>query len=253
MSTIQIQPQWREIKKWTALAKRHGLSFEAFDLTLLQTTENTEAFLQAQEVYRESGLASSLHGAFIDINPASGDAAMRRLSRARCEESCKTAQAIGADTVVFHGSCFPFLRGSFLEHWAEDCAEFYAALAQKYSLDICVENSMDLDPAPLRELMRRVQSDRVAVCLDIGHVNYSNAPAADWFAALEGKIRYLHISDNGGKFDEHLPLGSGTVDWKSVSDLWQAAGSVEKITLEVGAEAEASLAFLCENKLFGQR
>lgn len=252
MSTVQIQPQWREMDKWTALAKQQGLSFEAFDLTLLQTSDDTALFEQAREAYRQSGLVTSLHGAFIDINPASGDAVLRRLSRARCEESCMTAQALGADTVVFHSSCFPFLRGSFVERWAEDCAEFYRTLAQRYNLTVCVENSMDLDPTPLKELMRRVQSERVAVCLDIGHANYSDASVADWFAALEGKIRYLHLSDNGGRFDEHLPLGCGTVDWKAVSALWQAAGSVEKITLEVGAESEQSLAFLRENNLFGQ-
>ena len=41
-------------------------------------------------------MAASVHGAFIDVNPASGDLRFRELSRKRCRESCEIAAALGA-------------------------------------------------------------------------------------------------------------------------------------------------------------
>ncbi|MBR6738215.1 MAG: hypothetical protein IKL99_00935, partial [Oscillospiraceae bacterium] len=67
-------------------------------------------------------------------------------------------------------------------------------------------------------------------------------------------ITELHLSDNMGLFDEHLPLGKGSVDWKKVDGLWRALGRDVLLTLEVGGYdgVETSLAYLKENGLFLQ-
>jgi sugar phosphate isomerase/epimerase len=118
---------------------------------------------------------------------------------------------------------------------------------------ICVENSQDVDPTPLHDLMERVGDGRVCVCLDIGHANYSDAPMTRWFDRLGGKIAYLHLSDNMGKFDDHLPLGDGIVNWKLTDALWRQLNREMPITLEVGGTkgVERSLAYLKGNGFFG--
>jgi sugar phosphate isomerase/epimerase len=35
---------------------------------------------------------------------------------------------------------------------------------------------------------------------------------------LGDRISHVHIHDNVGKKDEHLPLGKGTINWKQVMD-----------------------------------
>lgn len=250
---LQIQPQVHTLENWTALALRQGLSFEALEPSLepwLSDEAKREALCAR---LRGQAAVTSLHGAFIDINPGSGDPELRRLSMQRCEESCIAAEQLGASAVVFHCSCFPFLRGGYLERWADLCAQAYRTLADRHELLICVENSMDVDTAPLCALMERAGSARIGVCLDIGHANYSRQSIDRWFSDLRGHIRYLHLSDNRGAFDEHLPLGEGTVDWKRVDALWQSADRPERLTLEVGGldGVEKSLAFLRKNGLFG--
>ena len=206
-----------------------------------------------REWYKSSGRVNAIHGAFIDVNPASGDPAFRELSRRRCWESCVLAVALGAEQVVFHSSAFPFLRGGYLENWADLCAAFYMELVEEYSgLTLCIENSQDLDPEPLKALMKRA-GNGVGVCLDIGHANYSGTPLEAWFDVLGPSIACLHLSDNMGRFDDHLPLGDGVIDWALANRLYQGLGHQLPMTLEVGGlqGVEKSLAFLRRKGYFG--
>ena len=154
--------------------------------------------------------------------------------------------------MVFHSSAFPFLRGGYLENWADLCAAFYMELAEEYrGLTLCIENSQDLDPEPLEALMKRT-GDSVRVCLDIGHAHYSGTPLEAWFDVLGPSIACLHLSDNRGRFDDHLPLGDGGIDWAMADRLYQGLGKELPMTLEVGGlqGVDKSLAFLRRNGYF---
>lgn len=251
--SIQLQPQSAELEQWVMLAHEECASFEVMDPFFLSGIGNFEKNKQLAQQYREIGMAASVHGAFIDVNPASGDPAFRELSRQRCRESCEIALALGAENVVFHSSAFPFLRGAYLENWAVSCASFYEALVNQYPVRIYIENAQDLDPTPLRSLMERIHSDRVGVCLDIGHVNYSHTPVSQWFDQLGQWIQYLHLSDNLGGFDDHLPLGKGSIDWEQVNELWESLGKDIPITLETGnlESTKESIGFLRRHHYFG--
>ena len=248
---IQVQPQYAQKAQWEALALREDLSYEALELSMPPLLGGD--WEECRDWYRASGRTRALHGAFIDVNPASGDPAFRELSRQRCRESCALAQALGAEYVVFHSSAFPFLRGAYLSRWAGVCAEFYGELAERYGLSVCVENSMDLDPEPLCALLKEASAAQVKVCLDIGHAHYARAPLEEWFDSLGEHIGYLHLSDNHGQFDDHLPLGAGSVNWALADRLWRQLGRRIPMTLEVGGitGAEQSLAYLKQHGYFG--
>lgn len=235
------------------LARKEQASFEILDPFSLSGIGDFEKHRETAEQFRETGMAASLHGAFIDVNPASGDPAFRELSRRRCRESCEIAAALGASNVVFHSSAFPFLRGAYLENWAAVCASFYEELAEEYPVRIFLENAQDLDPQPLRKLMETVHSDRIGICLDIGHAHYSGVPVEQWFAELGDWIQYLHLSDNMGKFDDHLPIGQGSIDWKLVDRQWKALGREIPVTLETGdlPSTKESIQFLRAHRYFG--
>lgn len=235
------------------LAREEGAVFEVMDPFFLSGIGNFGKYDDIAQQYRQTGMAVSVHGAFIDVNPASGDPGFRELSRRRCRESCEIALSLGADNVVFHSSAFPFLRGAYLEYWAESCASFYEALVEQYPVSIYIENAQDLDPTPLKSLMERICSDRIGVCLDIGHIHYSRSPVTQWFDQLGPWIRYLHLSDNMGQFDDHLPLGKGTICWEQVNNLWLCLGRDIPITLETGntESTRESIGFLRKHHYFG--
>lgn len=250
---IQLQPQSGNLDQWVSFARSEGYEFEIADLFSAPVLASPDLVEPLIDGYRQTGLTRSVHGAFIDVNPASADLLMRELSRRRCRESCRQAVSLGAEHVVFHSSCFPALRGGYLDNWASVCAAFYEELIHEYPVSIYLENAQDLDTAPLCALMERISSGRIGVCLDIGHAQYSRAPLPQWFADLKDRIGYLHLSDNMGAFDDHLPLGQGIIDWAAADRLWKSLEKHIPITLETGtlAQTRASLDYLKQNQYFG--
>lgn len=245
---IQIQPLYSDCFNYEVLAKSRGLFFEALELSFDGVSE------EKYNWYRESNYIKSFHGAFIDVNPGSGDAVIREYSKKKYEESCVTALDCGAQNVVFHSTCFPFLRGSYIEVWANRCAEFYCYLAEKYSkLNIFIENSIDINPEPIKKIIDMVDRKNVGVCLDMGHINYSSASFEEWFDVLGDRTGYLHLSDNMGVYDDHLPIGDGTVDWNKVCNFAKYLPAETPVTLEVGTpeSIEKSLRFMKENHFPG--
>ena len=220
---LQIQPQYAFRDEWQALAERENLQFEVLDLSM-------PSALADEEQHR-----------------------MYRLSARRCEESCEAALEIGAENIVFHSSALPFLGGLYLDVWAERCAAFFEELAEKYSLRIFIENSQAVSPKPLRMMMDRISNPGIGVCLDIGHVNYTPVPLETWMDTLWDRIGYFHLSDNNGVYDDHLPIGEGTVDWEKADRLWKQLNRKVPLTLEVGGPdgVRKSLAFLKGHGYFG--
>ena len=251
--SIQLQPQITSLDQWVLLAQKEKACFEVMDPFVPGTIGDFGKCQEIADHYRKTGLAASVHGAFIDVNPASGDPDLREISRQRCRESCEIASAMGAGNLVFHSSAFPFLRGAYLENWAAGCAAFYEELSESYGIRILVENAQDVDPTPLRMLMEKVHSDKIGVCLDIGHANYSRAPVNQWFEELGQWIQYMHLSDNMGAFDDHLPLGKGAIPWDQVHQLWKGLGKDVTMTLETGdlQSTQDSIGFLREHGYFG--
>lgn len=241
---IQIQPNYSERDQYAALANKEGLFFEVLELSLGKRSEEERE--KIENWYKSSGKTTSVHGAFVDVNPVSGNPKIREASRQDCEESCRLARRLGAGNVVFHGSCFPFLRGSYMDNWAGLSAEYYTMLAEQYGVNIYIENSMDLDTTPLCELMKRVKDPRVKLCLDIGHANLSRMPVEAWFHDLGEWIGYIHLSDNKGDFDQHCALGDGTMDMERVFSRLAHLRSDIPMTLEVGGleQIKKSLAAL---------
>ena len=247
MITWQIQPEYSRRADYIALAKAEGLAFEALELSMPGAND----IAATTEWYKKSGLTRSYHGAFVDMNPVSNDDYIREASQKRFAESCMKAIEVGAENIVFHSSCFPFLRGSYIEKWADDSAAYFIALSERFGLNVFVENSFDVDTTPLKMLTERA-CGKIKACLDIGHANLSRDPLEKWFDDLGDNVGYLHISDNMGYFDEHMALGDGTVDIKKASDMCAYLGNVTA-TFEVGGidNIKRSVNYLKENHFFG--
>ncbi|MBI5226814.1 sugar phosphate isomerase/epimerase [Candidatus Micrarchaeota archaeon] len=46
-----------------------------------------------------------------------------------------------------------------------------------------------------------------------------------------GLVRHVHLSDNDGQTDQHLPLGQGKIDWNDIKQKLQGT-NVPEITIE---------------------
>jgi sugar phosphate isomerase/epimerase len=54
----------------------------------------------------------------------------------------------------------------------------------------------------------------IGMTFDFGHAN--TLGIVNDFLPFVGKASHIHIHDNNGLSDQHLPLGEGTIDWSRV-------------------------------------
>ena len=119
---------------------------------------------------------------------------------------------------------------------AEASANSRAAVAR--SLDEIVEAAqpvgvtlaLELIPNPLSIAPRLVQwleddleLEGAGICLDVGHAHL----VGDVMEAIEtcsGHIVTTHVHDNGGRRDDHLVPGTGTIDWDGAVMAFQKVG-----------------------------
>ena len=55
----------------------------------------------------------------------------------------------------------------------------------------------------------------------------------EYLDTFDDKLEHIHIHDNHGKADEHLPLGSGKIDFRKVVKLLREADYCKTVTFEV--------------------
>ena len=80
--------------------------------------------------------------------------------------------------------------------------------------------------------------------LDTGHANIGNPGGRRILEFIEKfghRIGHLHVSDNFGERDDHIPLGAGNIDFvKIVSELKQC-GYDDTATFEIFSEDRREL------------
>ena len=100
-----------------------------------------------------------------------------------------------------------------------------------------IESPLGDRPEDFDWLMENVQSEWVGRTLDLGHAHI-NGHLDEFLARPFDRIFNVHLHDNNGRQDDHLPMGRGTVPWESV------LGRVSKecyrgpLTLEFFGQAE---------------
>ena len=70
-------------------------------------------------------------------------------------------------------------------------------------------------PEEVMGIIETVDRENVGFIFDVGHANTNGN--VESFLRLKDKIIHIHVHDNHGERDEHLPVGNGTVPWKKVA------------------------------------
>lgn len=97
---------------------------------------------------------------------------------------------------------------------------FFGKIAAKYNIKIAIENiykgRVYSKISDLKALVDLVNLDNVGFCLDIGHANYEGIDIKQTINSLGYKLYDVHITDNFGDKDGHLPVGFGSINWVEV-------------------------------------
>ena len=87
-------------------------------------------------------------------------------------------------------------------------------------ITLCLENLCKhvLSADELLEIIGKVGSDKLGICLDTGHLNIQKKNTQGEFIRKAGKyLKALHVHDNDGSGDQHiLPFAKGNIKFKEV-------------------------------------
>ena len=171
---------------------------------------------------------------------------LRREALAVFRAAFETFAGAGITLVTMHPNPVP---GVSLEEARKRNAESIAELAadaRASGVQLMVENlgrsfTHPGDLAPIFDAAPDVRFH-----LDVGHAHMWRGPGepnrtASLLAAFGEQLAHVHVHDNVGGHDLHLPLGVGTVDWPGVVRALKGAGWDGTVTVEVFAGERAYL------------
>ncbi len=210
-----------QISQSTALANEYSCAFEYNDFisgSVLDDPASLDNLLQKASALQHS-VRNTLHGVFYDITIFSSDPKIRAVSEQRVRQSMDAAARLGVKGVVFHTNYIPTFRAEpYQKLWVESNKQFWKKMIAEYpNTEIYMENMFDLEPELLLRLADELaEEERFGVCLDVAHAHLSEVPLKRWIKDLAPHIRHIHINDNDGKTDGHLPLGEGNICFEDV-------------------------------------
>ena len=209
-----------------ALARSYQTGLELADFCTALNLDEPE------RTPREAAMAGSmrgvsrfvLHAPFCELTPCAVDPAVGEVSRRRYRQAAELALSHGVKRMVVHSG---FIPNVYDPRWYLDQAprfwqEFLAE--QPADFQLLLENVLDTDPCLLPRTAAAVDDPRLGLCLDVGHAAvYSDRPVREWAEAFLPYLRHVHLHDNDGVTDCHLPLGEGKLPLlPCLADLEQA-------------------------------
>lgn len=215
-------------------AKKMGLDGIQIDAMHLQGDDNN--YIAALRSYSE------VHGLYLEygITGIDEEHLLRHL---------EIAKRLGASVMRTYLGFNPRAANVSVPHEIERAALALNAVkhqAQLYGVKIAVENHCDLTTDELLGLMTRVNSPNIGVCVDLGNFMIHLENPVDSVKKLAPYIVNTHFKDyafsmeNWGFKAFGVALGDGVIDLKAILDILIDEAHLDRITLEIPVEQEAT-------------
>ena len=153
-------------------------------------------------------------------NPRIRDEAFNQL-----KEGIVVAGQLGLHYTVTHTKTGPQEPGEEHRQIAmfSEVFERLARIAEQHGLVFTVENGSDVGMhlEHVARIVKAVNRASLGITFDTGHANFLDATRAygshaRFIREEAARITNLHIHDNVGKTDDHLPMGQGNIDFHAV-------------------------------------
>ena len=229
------------------LAREYDLGLELTDFTWAVRLDEPDALEAAQA--KMTGISRFwLHAPFAELCPCAIDPQVRSVAKARLLQTVETAQKLGISRIVVHAGFIPTVY--FPEWFVPQSVEFWKELLERVpeGITLALENVMEPGPEMQMQIVSAVGDPRLRLCLDVGHANceLSRTRPEDWVAPMLPWLSHVHLHDNFGKNDLHLPLGQGNLPVERLLHRLLTESDVT-FTLE-NQNCAASLAWLREHE-----
>ena len=185
----------------------------------------------------------SIHGPFMDLSPGAIDKNIAAASLERYLQVISLSKILKPDVVVFHSGYEKWKYAGNVELWVNQSIRTWRAVmdeAEKIGVKVAIENIVDEEPGHLKYLAEKMAHPLFGLCLDVGHREmFSSLSTAQWAEGMHPYIFELHLHDNMGKNDDHMPIGDGKVDFAGLFGKLNELGANPVHTLEAHSVKDA--------------
>lgn len=189
-----------------------------------------------------TGQRPTVHAPFFDLSPGAMEPRVRQITRERLTQALQAAGALGARVMVVHPGYDRWRYPQLADSWLANAADFFPPLlrlAEQLDCRLALENIYEETPATLVALVERLASPWFGHCFDIGHWRlFATTAQHAWLAAIAPRLLHLHLHDNRGQGDDHLPVGEGTIDFAPLCRLLPTLATPPTMTLEAHNPAD---------------
>lgn len=200
------------------------------------------------------GFRPTVHASYLELNLASLTPNLREAAVRQTVRCLEMAAYLEAEFLVVHAGNLNRNYSVALLPEARDCLHeslaVLAAEAEALGVAVVVENGWRGENHPIitngvdhAAVVEKVGSRSVQALFDVGHANTFEVDLAEHLQRLRPLLAGIHLHDNGGRFDEHLPLGAGTVEQRVIRECFEVGVPVI-LEMNALADIDASVAYL---------
>lgn len=155
----------------------------------------------------------------------------------------EVANELGIKEINFHAQTYPLIlsnrksRGQTIKNFIKSSDELVGHAA-RFNMGVMIENIPQgkrnvFGPADYKQIFRGVKG--LGFHLDVGHAFIEGGirDVEKYIKTFKDRLWHVHLHDNHGEFDEHLPIGEGNIDFRKVVRTLKGIGYNRTITLEV--------------------
>ena len=166
-------------------------------------------------------LKFSAHCPLSDINLGSLNPRMRDASVREVVNAISSSSRMNMSVCTVHPGYFSnigMLDKQSVTAKTKESLKIIEAASKEYGVKVALENLPNMGGAGMgrtpEELYPLLEGLELGVCFDVGHAN-TNKVVDDWLRHTADFLN-VHIHDNLGDYDAHLPIGLGNIDFKKV-------------------------------------
>ncbi len=162
----------------------------------------------------------SIHAPLSDINIASLNPTIRKISTEQIIEAIEIASELDIKTVTMHpGHLSPlgFHDPKKVQQINEESIHRLGKYAVDHGIVLCLENMPNMTITLCRsaeQLLRIIADTDIKICFDVGHANTTNQ--IDEFLSCANFFANVHLHDNDGTGDKHQTIGDGNIEFNHV-------------------------------------
>lgn len=181
----------------------------------------SDSYASVIDTLSSTNLKATVHAPFGDLNPAAINEPIWKETVRQISECIRKAAPI-TDRVTIHPgylSCTGKLVPGKIWALQKEALRIFGDVAQEYGVLACIENMPGIPdflcqyPEEILGLIEGIEG--IGLTIDFGHAH--TIGKVDAFRKYLNCASHIHIHDNMGKSDEHLPIGTGTINWSRLS------------------------------------